>query len=1002
MITGESSSESPEDSSSTTPGGSSSATPEDSSSTTPGGSSSATPEDSSSTTPGESSSTTPHTHDYVKHDAKDATCEEDGNETYYTCSDCDLIFDENKSTIEAIPTIDAGHDYVLVDGTDATCSEKGVIDHYTCDGCDKLFDLTKNEITEVEIDIDSTNHSAQTLIVAQTQPTKLGYKAGETFDPTGMVVVYKCADCEGEIVDNQFLTYTYATENATAFTLGDTKVTVTYNGLSFDVAITVSKETVEISGVEEAYETVCGVAPQINASANLADSDIVITYYDGETAIEPSTFVAGKTYTAKVAIAETETALGAEVTTTVTVKHGHVWKEDAEDWKKLTYECACGDAKVFYAMNYQAPYVDENNLAIDLSAFIHGAENVTISSVKQIVRMKDGVYLSAKEGEVVDIEYTNDGMLYSFAADKYEMPSGIWKPFILTLAVDYVIDGVECSLVVEAKLVDKLIQSADDLVSLVYTGADSTPGGGTRDTGYYVVVNDIDASALTLPAAKHAWENDLGFCGVLEGNGHTISNLNVAAWTNGLFGALGAGSKVQNLRFENVTMGEGAYLFALVMRKTNFSNVDIVFSVNTSSSLFADTINESTFADVTVKTSAGAPLCWNIDNAKAEDIPVGITVSHYDYHTVTFNTDGGNEIAPAYVTVGTTLKKPVDPEKTSELYDCVFLGWYNGETEWDFNTVLTEDITLVAKWEEISKAPEGVLLYAKTQTLTKWDYGNDITVGRTIDDTYGDVWTVTLSDIAEQSLQHPAIDTTGYEKVYFYIYNPCASVVRMVIHGGYGEGWNLAETQLVASGWTKVELDVSVFAKGDAGKIFPVLQDPAGVSIAGEWMITSFFGLKAGETAPEVEATTNVLLDAAKQTIEKSCSYGGDIVVEAATDADYGDLWKITVGDFAEQGFHHTAIDTAGFERVYFYIYNPCAYEVRLTIHGGWTDWGVATIMLPAESWTKVELNATVFTSDVAGKIFPVLQDPNAVSLAGEWKITSFYGLKTGETASEV
>ena len=582
------------------------------------------------------------------------------------------------------------------------------------------------------------------------------------------------------------------------------------------------------------------------------------------------------------------------------------------------------------------------------------------------------------------------------------MPSGIWKPFILTLAVDYVIDGVECSLVVEAKLVDKLIQSADDLVSLVYTGADSTPGGGTRDTGYYVVVNDIDASALTLPAAKHAWENDLGFCGVLEGNGHTISNLNVAAWTNGLFGALGAGSKVQNLRFENVTMGEGAYLFALVMRKTNFSNVDIVFSVNTSSSLFADTINESTFADVTVKTSAGAPLCWNIDNAKAEDIPVGITVSHYDYHTVTFNTDGGNEIAPAYVTVGTTLKKPVDPEKTSELYDCVFLGWYNGETEWDFNTVLTEDITLVAKWEEISKAPEGVLLYAKTQTLTKWDYGNDITVGRTIDDTYGDVWTVTLSDIAEQSLQHPAIDTTGYEKVYFYIYNPCASVVRMVIHGGYGEGWNLAETQLVASGWTKVELDVSVFAKGDAGKIFPVLQDPAGVSIAGEWMITSFFGLKAGETAPEVEATTNVLLDAAKQTIEKSCSYGGDIVVEAATDADYGDLWKITVGDFAEQGFHHTAIDTAGFERVYFYIYNPCAYEVRLTIHGGWTDWGVATIMLPAESWTKVELNATVFTSDVAGKIFPVLQDPNAVSLAGEWKITSFYGLKAGEEAPEI
>jgi hypothetical protein len=46
-----------------------------------------------------------------------------------------------------------------------------------------------------------------------------------------------------------------------------------------------------------------------------------------------------------------------------------------------------------------------------------------------------------------------------------------------------------------------------------------------------------------------------------------------------------------------------------------------------------------------------------------------------------------------------------------------------------------------------------------------------------------------------------------------------------------------------------------------------------------------------------------------------------------------------------------------------------------------------------------------VFTGGVGnevGRIFLVLQDPDAASVAGEWKISSFYGLEAGETAPEV
>jgi hypothetical protein len=67
-----------------------------------------------------------------------------------------------------------------------------------------------------------------------------------------------------------------------------------------------------------------------------------------------------------------------------------------------------------------------------------------------------------------------------------------------------------------------------------------------------------------------------------------------------------------------------------------------------------------------------------------------------------------------------------------------------------------------------------------------------------------------------------------------------AQVARLVVHGGYGDGWNLASIDLNA-GWTKIELDISVFNKGTAGQIFMVLQEVDAGSLAGEWKISSFY-----------------------------------------------------------------------------------------------------------------------------------------------------------------
>lgn len=77
--------------------------------------------------------------------------------------------------------------------------------------------------------------------------------------------------------------------------------------------------------------------------------------------------------------------------------------------------------------------------------------------------------------------------------------------------------------------------------------------------------------------------------------------------------------------------------------------------------------------------------------------------------TVTFETNGGSEVAQIVIEEGSVIVKPADPTKTAtEEAVYTFEGWFtstdNGETlsdtAFDFeNTLITENITLYAKWK---------------------------------------------------------------------------------------------------------------------------------------------------------------------------------------------------------------------------------------------------------------------------------------------------------------
>ena len=74
-------------------------------------------------------------------------------------------------------------------------------------------------------------------------------------------------------------------------------------------------------------------------------------------------------------------------------------------------------------------------------------------------------------------------------------------------------------------------------------------------------------------------------------------------------------------------------------------------------------------------------------------------------YTITFDTDGGSQVAPITQDYGTAITKPANP--TKEGY--TFAGWYqdvNHTKTWNAN-IITKDITLYARWKQTVTGDDG-------------------------------------------------------------------------------------------------------------------------------------------------------------------------------------------------------------------------------------------------------------------------------------------------------
>ncbi|MBQ7333007.1 MAG: InlB B-repeat-containing protein, partial [Clostridia bacterium] len=66
-------------------------------------------------------------------------------------------------------------------------------------------------------------------------------------------------------------------------------------------------------------------------------------------------------------------------------------------------------------------------------------------------------------------------------------------------------------------------------------------------------------------------------------------------------------------------------------------------------------------------------------------------------YTVTFDSNGGEDVESQEVAEGKFVLEPEDPEKEY----CEFLGWYYKNKKYKFDTPVDSDITLKAKWKAI-------------------------------------------------------------------------------------------------------------------------------------------------------------------------------------------------------------------------------------------------------------------------------------------------------------
>ena len=199
-------------------------------------------------------------------------------------------------------------------------------------------------------------------------------------------------------------------------------------------------------------------------------------------------------------------------------------------------------------------------------------EGVEATDTIRVTVQKPTVALDLTAPVILDMS-TSDSGLVSFA-----LPEGVAKANeVLISGTEYrmisagnqmMIDATHLApgeYVMTVEQEKELISFPICVVTMVIRSAEDLKAATLREdakTGYFVLGNNIDCSALTDPICfeERSWfetnlgNNRAGFLGGFNGMGYTIYNLKLAG--NGLFGIIAASGVVRNVAFVNVQASE--------------------------------------------------------------------------------------------------------------------------------------------------------------------------------------------------------------------------------------------------------------------------------------------------------------------------------------------------------------------------------------------------------------------------------------------------------------
>lgn len=128
--------------------------------------------------------------------------------------------------------------------------------------------------------------------------------------------------------------------------------------------------------------------------------------------------------------------------------------------------------------------------------------------------------------------------------------------------------------------------------------------------------------------------------------------------------------------------------------------------------------------------------------------------------TVTFDSDGGSKVAVQTIEKGKTAKAPAAPTKKGYK----FKGWYDGDTKFDFDEVITTNKVLTAKWEkeESSEPVSRELSISERHIRNGRFYGEVTSDGNAVEGA-----TVTLYDYdGDKTGKSTTTDEDGYFDIY--------------------------------------------------------------------------------------------------------------------------------------------------------------------------------------------------------------------------------------------